>query len=214
MNKVELAEAAKLLYHELVHGDDPDDIADIYGWDEETYKKIQKAMLTSRAEEIRAKPSDHVYVNYIIEQQRNQQDLTDLINNLDKKRQYNMVLGAIRLRSEITDKILERGFEFGMIQRQGQGGLGSGNTFNIIGGVDVNVMTAPQLTKAITSQLDELQSYMERFGDGKNILELSPGALHYGPAAPPPTPAVIDVASEPEPEAKNSKSPKKKRSIK
>jgi hypothetical protein len=210
MTKTELAEAAKLLYHELIDGDAPDDIADIYGWDEEAYQKIQKMMFATRAEEIRGKPSDHAYVEYIIEQKRNAKDLTDLINNLDQKRQYNMVLGAIRLRSEIADKILDRGFEFGLIQKQGQTGLGSGNTFNIIGGVDVNVMTAPQLTTAIASQLSELQSYMERFGNGKNIMELSTGPLHYGESAP--ASEVIEVkAEESEPDVKLAK---KKRSIK
>lgn len=213
MSKAELAEAAKALFADLVSGDDPQEIADVMGWDAETFATVQKAMLISRAEEVRAKPADHVYIEYMIDQKRNIKDLTDLINNLDKKRQYNAVVGSIRLRAELTDKILERGFDFGILKRaeQGGGGLGQGNTFNIIAGVDVNAMTAPQLRDAITGQLSELNGYIEAFGDGVDITKLATGTLHYGDRAPDPN-EVIEVPAEVV-EDKPKKKNKKKRSI-
>ena len=214
LTKAELAEAAKSLFADLVSGEDPQEIADVMGWDAETFATVQKAMLVSRAEEVRAKPADHVYIEYMIDQKRNINDLTDLINNLDKKRQYNAVVGSIRLRAELTDRILERGFDFGILKRaeSGGGGLGQGNTFNIIAGVDVSAMTTPQLRDAITGQLNELHGHIEAFGDGVDITKLATGTLHYGDRAPDPNIIEAPAESEPEATAKKKKA-KKKRSI-
>lgn len=215
LTKAELAEAAKALFADLVSGEDPQEIADVMGWDADTFATVQKAMLVSRAEEVRAKPADHVYIEYMIDQKRNIKDLTDLINNLDKKKQYNAVVGSIRLRAELTDRILERGFDFGILKRAeaGGGGLGQGNTFNIIAGVDVSAMTAPQLRDAITGQLSELHGYIEAFGDGIDISKLATGTLHYGDRAPDPNEFIDAPAAEPVEGKKAKKKAKKKRSI-
>lgn len=186
MTREEMLEAAKTLFKELVSGENPDDVADIMGWDSETFAKVKKAMLSSNADDMRSKPSEHVYIEYLIEQRRNVKDLTDLINNLDDKRQYNAVVGAIRLRSEIVDRILERGFDFGVLKRaesrQGSGAI----TLNYLG-INLGDMTAPQLRDAIGAQLKELEGLMGKFGDGVGITTLSPGALHYGKAVTVPT---------------------------
>lgn len=185
MTKAELLEAAKTLFTELVEGENANEVADIMGWDDETFAKVQKAMLAGKSGEIRSKPAEHVYVEYLIEQGRNVHDLSGLIKNLDQKSQYNALVGAIRLRSDIVDKMLERGFEFGMVKRKEQGGgglLGGGNTFNIIAGVKVGEMTNPQLRDAIGTQLKELEVFIDKFGDATKITDLIPGPLHYGKA--------------------------------
>jgi hypothetical protein len=184
LTKSELLEASKTLFDELVKGDNDSDVADMMGWDAEQLAAIRKLMLESRAAEIRTKPREHVYIEYIIDQRRNVKDLTELITNLDSKQQYNALVGAIRLRSEITDKIVDRGCEFGLIKRDQPGGLGGGNTFNIIAGVNVGDMSTPQLRDAIGNQLKELEAMIKGFGDGKGILELNPGKLHYAKPEP------------------------------
>lgn len=190
MTKAELLEAAKILFADLVSGQELDDISDISGWDAEQAEKVKKEMLSGKADELRAKSAETTYIEYLIDQKRNVKDLTDMIKNLDSRRQYNAIVGSIRLRAELTDRILDRGIEFGLIKKgPGAGGLGSGNTF-IIGGVDVNVMGAPELRKSIEAQVTELGSMMERFGDSRPMAELTTGALHYG--------AAVEIEAEPE----------------
>lgn len=193
LTKAEMLEAAKYLFQELIKGDDEYDIADIKGWDDATAAKVKKLMLDSKAEENKALTPEHAYVAYQVEQRRNIHDLNQLINHLDARRNHNAVVGAIRLRSDIVDKVLERGFEFGVIQKKQQNtSLGSGNTF-VIGGVDVRVLSAPQLQDAIKSQLNELSELVSSYGESKPMAELTTGELHYGPK-------VVDMPPEPTPE--------------
>jgi len=203
MTREEMMEAAKTLFKELVSGENDGDVADIMGWDDETFAKVKKAMLSSNADEMRSKPAEHVYVEYLIEQRRNVKDLTDLINNLDA------VVGAIRLRSEIVDRILERGFDFGVIKRAETRQAGGNVTFNYLG-INLGEMTAPQLRDAIGAQLKELEGLMSKFGDGVGITSLSPGALHYGKAVVVPTLAETAISGKPEVLSKPAKLGKKR----
>lgn len=195
-----MIEAARTLFDDLVKGDSETDIADTMGWDPETFAAVKKAMLDGHAEAIRTRSTEHTYIDYIIAQRQNVRDLSSLIKNLDKKQQYNALVGAIRLRSEITDKILERGVEFGIVHRENKANPG-GTTYNVnILGVRINEMETPALRDAITDQLKELEGMIKKYGDGKGILDMEPGPLHYGPPSPrlpSPTPATVSAPKAP-----------------
>lgn len=197
MTKAELLEAAQTLFKELIKGDEQEDIADIMGWDEATSSKIKKIMLDVKVEEVKSTTPEQQYINYIIDQRKNIHELNQLIGHLDTRRNHNAMIGAIRLRSDITDKVLERGFDFGVIKKKEQSGpsLGSGNTF-VMGGVDIRVLSAPQLQDAIKVQLNELSELVSSHGEGKSILELPVGEIHYGEGvseAPPEAPHEIET---------------------
>lgn len=181
MTKAELAAAAEELFNELIKGDDPEDVADVMGWDDQVFEAVKREMLSSKIEELRTMSPEAVYVEYVIAQRRNIKDLDSLVRNLDDKKQYNAVIGALRLRSDITDKMLDRRFQLGLTKRQdAASSLGQGNSFTFVSNIEA--MTAPQLRTAITDQMSELQGMMKKFGDSKNLLELPVGQLHYGDA--------------------------------
>jgi len=212
LTKAEMLEAAKHLFRELIKGDDEGDVADIMGWDESTAAKIKKVMLDAKVDEVKSLTPEQTFIQYMIDQKRNLHDLNQLINHLDARRNHNAVVGAIRLRSDITDKVLERGFDFGILQKKQNAPLGSGNTF-VLGGVDVRVLSAPQLQDAIKTQLNELSELVEGYGEGKSILELPTGELHYGPSVVDMPPEPEPVLETPAPETRSEKPARKKRSI-
>lgn len=177
LSKSDRAEAVATLLKDLADGDSEAEVAEIMGWDSATLAYVRKTMLESEAQRMRKMPREHVYVQYCMEQRRNVRDLDDLITHLDKKQQYNAVIGAIRLRSDIADKIITKGQEFGVIRKEAER-----KEHILVGGIIVGDMTAPQLRTAIGTEMNELKVLMEKFGD-QPINALSPGALHYGPKA-------------------------------
>ena len=175
-SKSELLEASLAVYELRVEGKTDKEIMEILRYDAETFEEVTTAMYESRAERMRVMPREHVYIDYVTEQRRNIKDLNDLVTNLDKKTQYNALVGAIRLRSDILDKIVEKGQEFGVIKKQAQ-------RTEIVAGLLVHDMTQEDLRKGILGQTKLLKDVMERYGDG-DIMSLTPETRHYAlPAA-------------------------------
>jgi hypothetical protein len=194
LSKVELSEAMISLFEELSEGNTDASIMDLMGWNADTFQNVKRAMLEGKAEELRTKPREHVYVEYLISQSRNIQDLNDLVDTLDKKQQYNALVGAIRLRSDIHDKIIARGQEFGVIRKEAE-------TKRIIGGLLVTDMSSSEIRTAIGTHLGELKGMMERFGDADFASMPTPKKLHHGAAVPVVSTAVV-VEDKPKPEGK------------
>jgi hypothetical protein len=172
LSKTELLELAATIYDRMVAGDSEADIMSTYGLDEETFRRARKIMLDSRVQEARDKPREHVYVEYCMEQRKNILDLDRFIRELDSAHQYNAVVGAIRLRSDIVDKMVQRGMEFGIVRKEPE-------RKEIVAGVLVADMTQSDLRKAILGQISKMDAMIRRFGDG-DITSIDTGALHYG----------------------------------
>jgi hypothetical protein len=177
LSKDDVSDAADALYHELVDGHETESsIAEIMGWDPELFRRIKKTMLDEKSDEIRTKPREHVYVEYCISQQQNIRDLNDLIKGLDAKQQYNALVGAIRLRSDIYDKIVSKGQEFGLIRKEPE-------RKEVIAGILVSDMSSDDIRQAIVTQLTSIKDLMGKFGD-KDLMSLEVGKVHYGRALP------------------------------
>jgi hypothetical protein len=163
---------ASRIHAELIKGTDESEIADLLGLDRQTYLFVRSFMLQELANEIRSLSSDQQFVDYRLSQQRNIHDLDELIKNLDEQTQYNALVGALRLRSEIQDKIVTRGQEFGVISKQP-------DRKEIVAGVVVSDLSTADLREMITGQLSALHGMIEKHGDA-DIRALEPGELHRG----------------------------------
>lgn len=181
LTKAQLNEAAASLRKELLSGGEPTDIADTYGWDADTYEAIRRHMLDGEADRFRTRSPEQAYVEYTLEMGRDIYSLTELIKNLNRKSQFNALVGAIRLRAEIADRILDRGLEFGVIKKQPDGRLGGGNIL-VLGDLRLNDMSVNQLREAILSQFGELNAMITKHGE-RSIIDMETGKLHYD--APP-----------------------------
>jgi hypothetical protein len=176
LTKSELLEMAATIYNEMLSGSSEAEIMDLLGLDAETFQEARRFMLESRAEQIRGKSREHVYVEYVIEQTGNIRKIDKLLSGLDEQRQYNAVVGAIRLRSDILDKIIVKGQDFGLLHRDPQ-------RKEIVAGVLVADMSDRDLKKAIMGQVKALNELVSTHGDA-DIMALSPGPLHFGESVP------------------------------
>jgi hypothetical protein len=137
-------------------------------WD--LYEQIRKQMIESEINKIRTKPTEVLYVEYMLEQQANIHDLTKMIGHFSTTKQFNAMVGAVKARSEILDKIIDRGQGFGIIEKKPE-------RREIVAGILVRNMTNEQLKKRITAELGDLGKLMRLHGDA-SMDDIEVGPIH------------------------------------
>lgn len=175
LTKTELLEVAATIYNEMIEGSSEAEIMDLLGLDAETFREARKFMLESRASQIRGKSREHVYIEYVIEQTGNIRKVDKMLKGLDVQKQYNAMVGALRLRSDILDKIITKGQDFGILHRDPQ-------RKEIVAGVLVAEMSDKDLRRAIMGQVKALNELVSTHGEA-DILSLPSGPIHYGEKA-------------------------------
>lgn len=171
---------------------------------EEDFRAVLVHMFDAKAEEVRNRPTEHVYVQYIIDQCKNIADLTKLIAEFKTTRQHSSMVSAIKARSDIQDKIIDRGQQFGVIasspERPGQ----------LVAGIVIAELTNEELKKTILRELKQAQKMMDDFGD-VNFIDVPVTEIHRGPALPPAEMAELSPSEEAsEPAAKPVKRKKQR----
>jgi hypothetical protein len=187
---------AELAYDSLTSGVSAEDVRDTLALSEEDFKQCLVRMFEVQAEAVRTRPTEHVYVQYVIDQLRNIVDLTDIISDFKNTKQHSAIVSAIKARSDIQDKILMKGQEFGIIVPSPVSGR------SLVAGMVIEELSNKQLKKTILRELKAASEAMDDFGE-VSFVDIEPGAIHRGPALPPP-----DVVSEEQVPA--DVSPKKK----
>jgi hypothetical protein len=133
--------------------------------------RLKKKLYDQEAERIRETPTEHHYIDYVIKQTACVKALTGLLDDAKAQKNANASVGAIRARSEIFDKIIKVGQEFGILEKKPE-------EKRIIAGVAVAQLDNTQLRQAITGAIVTMNDLVSKFGD-KGIGELTPGQLHY-----------------------------------
>jgi uncharacterized protein YjgD (DUF1641 family) len=201
MTKDDMDSARRLIWKFLCEGKTDSEIAKLMGIDDEVYRAVKFSMLEWKSQELKNKPSEHIYVEYMIAQTQNIENLNDMIKSFKSSKQHNAMVSAIRARSELTDKILAKGQEFGIIARV--------TDHNIIGGLLIKEMSRNDLKSAITKAISKLSVFVEKYGDS-DIMDLEPGDIHYGPVLQPHEEEEIDAG----PRAPRTKSGIKAKKVK
>lgn len=173
-SKKDLERLATTVYDEMLAGATDDEIMDVTGLTPAEYQPVKRFMLEQRGALERARTPEERFAEYKIAMARNKRDLDDLVRNLDGKAQYNAVLGAIRLRSEIQRGEIEMGQTLGVIPKQAE-------RKEIIAGVLVADMSDKELRAQIMEQTKLTAALSSRFGDG-DLMSLEAGPTHYGKA--------------------------------
>jgi hypothetical protein len=174
LKKTVLLEAAATLYQLRVEGKKDAACQEFLGLDADDYAEVQSFLLESRAETHRTRPREHVYVEYELETRKAIHDLDTLITNLDANSQYNALIGAIRLRADLVDRIVAKGQEFGLLKKQAE-------RRELVGGIVIAELGMPELKGEIVKQARLNRRLLEEFGD-KDFMALPPGEIHYGEA--------------------------------
>lgn len=171
LSRAELLEVAVTIEARILAGDSRDEIMDAIGYTTEQYNEARRFMLDQKVEDLRGKSREHQYVEYVLEQRGVIRTLDKLAKDLDTKSQYNAVVGALRLRSELLDKIIDRGVNFGLIKKEP-------DRKEIIAGVIMADMSTGDLKKAILDHGKSSRELLEKFGES-SFMELPEKPLHY-----------------------------------
>ena len=177
LTRRDVAEAKITIWEQLCLGKTTTEIMDYIGLSPKVFKILKHQVMDDKALELRNKPSEHVYVEYILAQQQNIKDLTKMIEEFKNTKQFNALVGAIRARADLHDKIIAKGQEFGVFRKEPER--------KVIAGILVAEMTRKDLKTAITGAISNLDKMVGMYGDG-NIIDVPTGDLHYGKALPPP----------------------------
>jgi hypothetical protein len=178
LTKEQMKEAVMRIYGMLCVGDEEADILDEMGISAEQYENLKDKLFESKAQEFKTKPIEYTYIQYIIDQTHNLSILDEFIksNKDGKGKSAQSIVGAIRARSEILDKIIARGQEFGIIKKVA-------NRSEVVAGVLIAELSNTQLKKEITTSLDSLNLLLKKYGD-KDIIDVSPGSIRSGRELP------------------------------
>jgi hypothetical protein len=173
LTKKQIEEAIATMYSYRCDGLTDKETMDVMGLNADTYLYINTLMYEQQAEELKTKPREHSYIDYIIKQSENVKDLSKMIDEFKTSKQFGAMVGAVRARAEIYDKIIKTGQEFGIIEKTPE-------RKEIMAGVAVVDMTSAKLKEMITTELKQLNVLMATHGD-VDVLSLPPAELHHGP---------------------------------
>lgn len=173
LTKSELAEALATIWDELSKGHSESEVADLMGLDAEVYERLKTMMLDRKTDELRKRPIEHVYVEYLINQLSNIGALSDIIKET-KKDSPNSAIAAIRARAELYDRLLTKGQECGVFAK-----VPDRKVLSI--GVAFQDLTTPDIKIRFAQAVADMARMMKRFGD-HTIIDAPVSDLHYGEA--------------------------------
>jgi hypothetical protein len=174
-SKTDVQEAVATIYAKLSKGHSDKRIMRSMGLDADTYKALKAAMYDVKTDEVRDTPEEHLYVKYMLDQNVNIKDLTKMINKFRKTGNPAAMVSAVRARSEILDKIIAKGQDFGLIKK-------TPDRKEIVAGLVVADLTNNELREGITGAIKQLDGLVKMYGSKTEFLELDvPVGLHHGP---------------------------------
>lgn len=168
----DLDKAAALLWRFLKSGKTEKVAQDKLCVTDEEYALIRSRMFDSKSEQLTSMSAEHVYIQYVIDQSSNIKKLDEFTALFKKNKQYNAMLGAMRLRSELLDKILAKGQECGVIHKEPERREINGSLMT---------MTLEQLQTKMLEQNRKIQNMVSGFGN-TNFIDVDIGDIYHTPA--------------------------------
>lgn len=176
------AEYIQTVLEELADGRDDSEIADLMGLDAAELANAKRAALSQLGKSQGDMSKEERFAEYFLAQRRNIRACNDLLVKLDASKQYNTMVSAIRLRSDLEGKILEAGFELGVIAKTPE-------RREVIAGLVVRDMSDDELKRGIIAEFRKFTAMLKRHGE-TGMMDVPVGPTHYGPRVLPP---VVEV---------------------
>jgi len=155
MSKMQLRDARIRLFDMLGEGMTDEEIRLTMSITQSDFEELKYGALKMKGDEYKDKPTEIVFAEYFLQQMGNIHDLSGLIVRIGRFRQQaNAVVGAIRARADIMDKIIDRGQEFNIIERKPE-------ERRIVAGVLVANLSNEQLKGAIVRELGNLNKLLK-----------------------------------------------------
>lgn len=175
----------------LATGKDDVAVAIEMGIDNLAYNALKREMYLQDKADINSKSVEEVFIDYRLKQQGCINDLEEMITAFKMTKQYNAMVGAVRAKSDIIDKVIARGQEFGLIEKVPEKKL-------MVAGVMVAGLSTDELRGFITKQLSGLKGLVDKYGttDILGAPAAVPAALLPGPGSSPASRATVPAAAK------------------
>jgi len=151
----------------------------------EFYRQETIALHSATAEE--------VFIDYAVKQKQCITDLSDLIPELRATKQHASIIGAIKAKSDILDKIIKTGQEMGILEKAPEKKM-------VFHGIAIASLDNTKLRRVIAGELQGLAAIVGKFGD-KDLLGRQMGedksVIPALPSAPMPEPPEFSAKGEP-----------------
>lgn len=155
------AETRSLLYEmklRLMEGDNDEEVMQLIGVTSVArYNELKRELYRQENAELQKKTTEDVYIEYMWNQQKCLKDLDDAIRGIPEN-QPNALIGAIRAKSEIHDKILKTGQDIGVIAKEPERKV-------VIHGHVIAQMDNVSLRKLIAQETNSLADAISKYGD-------------------------------------------------
>lgn len=178
MKRSRKVQLAAEIYELMLDGETDIDIQEHLEITAQEFSIARKFLLTNKGHQEADLSKEERFARYLISQEQNVGDLTDLITNLNNKSQFNALVGALRLRADILEKSIAMGQSLGVIDRQAD------RKELLVAGVSISELPDKELKQGVVEAFAGLSGLMDRYGESKKLLELVPGELHHGEAVP------------------------------
>lgn len=139
------------------------------GWAD--YEELRTKMLEFEVDRVRKRSPDQVYVEYCMQQENNIHALSTMIDTFHESKQYGAMVGAVKARAEIYDKIIEKGQEFGIIDKRP-------DRQEIIHGILIRDLTDQDLQHHIFTAVQNLAGMIDKYGQAVTILDVEAGPVY------------------------------------
>ena len=145
-------------------------IMDKLGLMPDEYFDMKRRAIRSQVEAFRRRSTEEIYAEYVLQQAACIRDLTGLAATAHGKKDARALIAAVTARSNIYDKIIKTGQDFGIIEKKAE-------RREIALGVVLANLSDEDLRGRISGELTGIKDLMIKFAD-KDLLDLRPGKLH------------------------------------
>jgi hypothetical protein len=115
------------------------------------YNDIRKRMYEQETARHTDRSNAQLFIDYIINQRMCLEDLDVAIKKYKDTNQANAIVGAIRAKSDIIDKITRRGEELGVLRKENDG-------IKIVAGIDVSALSNFDIKLKIKAELQAIHN--------------------------------------------------------
>jgi len=118
------------------------------------YRKLQTGVMDRLIEQIQRQTTYQVYAHYVLEQKSCVLELQKMIDGFKTSKQHNAIVGAVKAKSEILDKIISKGQDMGVIEKRAK-------RIEFIGSLDVRNMTDVDIARSIMLEMQEINELVD-----------------------------------------------------
>lgn len=158
--------------------------------------ELRKELVRQEIKVLYNKSTEEVFLDYAWRQEQCVKDLDDTIEKIKTSNQHNAMVGAVRAKSDIIDKIIKTGQDMGVLEKAPERKL-------VLKGVAIAGMDTKDLRKLISQETEGLSMLLSKYGnadmDGNPIDDTAPAVIDV------PSQELLPAPAQPEFKAESTK---------